>query len=43
MKFFKSIVNFFELVLTGKGTWAEDAIAAGAVDYGGQGRDSRGQ
>ena len=39
----KRILDWIELLLTGKGAIAEDAVNEGIIDYLGQGRDKYGR
>lgn len=39
----KRILDWIELLLTGKGAITEDAVNEGIIDYSGQGRDKYGR
>ena len=43
MKILKNVLNWFVLLLTGKGEIADEAIREGLVSYEGQGRDRYGK
>ena len=43
MKVLKAILNWFVLLLTGKGELAERAVDEGICDFSGQGRDKYGK
>ena len=40
---FKQMLDWFVLLLTGKGDIANEAVDAGLIDNGGQGRDQYGK
>lgn len=43
MKIVKTVIDFLQLILTGKGRIADEAVEQNIVDYSGQGRDEFGK
>lgn len=43
MKILRTIWNWVQFVLTGKGPIADEAIKEGLIDYSGEGRDETGK